>query len=85
MDTGENTYDMQFKTAYGDSSNTTGNIYIAPQRVRVQIGTDAAIVLGGPIDKNGDDYYYTWEVPVAASYLVASGSAILAASAMLLF
>lgn len=61
QDTEENTYDMQFGTVQGDSA-VAGKIYIAPQRVRVQIGTDAAIVLGGPLMEKTTDYYYSYDV-----------------------
>lgn len=80
---------MQFGTtqAATTANNVTGKIYIAPQRVRVQIGTDAAIVLGGPIVKEATYYYYSYDVPVAATYnlIATSATAIVAASAVLLF
>jgi len=80
---------MQFGTIQDDSpsDDDNGEIYIAPQRVRVQIGTDAAIVLGGPIIKDPTNYYYKFSVPAGATYnfIATSATAIVAASAMLLF
>lgn len=87
QDDDEDTYDMQFGTKQVDDKDdqASGMIYIAPQRVRVQIGTDASIVLGGPTEANGSDYYYSYEVPIGAYSLAATSSAIILAAGALLF